>query len=236
MPEETKKSEVLFAPVDVEGLMTPGQQIGLMRIAIQDGWPKEPRGTWHPGDYLNKCRCGVYFCGRKHSTMCWPCAEKYDRSQPIENTTKGERMNKETEALIGRCRAELEIEGVLDEARALKLLDAIERLKLANGVLDSAAKDAVRWAQERDEALAELATAKDALVESLEARRVTEAEGGALQQMSSEIDRLRAELAALRDLFAACGETIHACSGGKPVTQHRGPLTSVTMAGISLPL
>ena len=51
----------------------------LDNMAAQKDWPKEPRGTWRPGDYLNKCRCGVYFCGRKHSAMCWPCAEKYDQ-------------------------------------------------------------------------------------------------------------------------------------------------------------
>lgn len=45
---------------------------------------------------------------------------------------------------------------------------------------------------------AELATAREVIEESMEARRVTEAEGGALQQANTEIDRLRAELAALR--------------------------------------
>ena len=44
----------------------------------------------------------------------------------------------------------------------------------------------------------ELATAREVIEESMEARRTSEAEGGALNQLNNEIDRLRAELAALR--------------------------------------
>ena len=52
--------------------------------------------------------------------------------------------------------------------------------------------DAIEGAQ------AELATAREVIEESMEARRTSEAEGGALNQLNNEIDRLRAELAALR--------------------------------------
>lgn len=52
--------------------------------------------------------------------------------------------------------------------------------------------------EERDRLRAELETARAALVEQIEARQVTEAEGGALQQMNNEIDRLQAELSRLR--------------------------------------
>ena len=44
----------------------------------------------------------------------------------------------------------------------------------------------------------ELATAREVIEESMEARRTSEAEGGALNQLNNEIDRLRAELATLR--------------------------------------
>ena len=76
----------------------------------------------------------------------------------------------------------------------------------------------------------ELATAREVIQESMEARRVTEAEGGSLNQANNEIDRLRArvaelekqphanELRALRDLFAAAGRTIHTASSGGRAT------------------
>ena len=76
----------------------------------------------------------------------------------------------------------------------------------------------------------ELATAREVIQESAEARRVTEAEGGSLNQANNEIDRLRArvaylekqphanELLALRNLFAAAGRTIHAAACGAPAT------------------
>lgn len=48
---------------------------------------------------------------------------------------------------------------------------------------------------------AALATAEEAYAESLEARRVTEAEGGALNQLNNEIDRLRARNEELEGLI-----------------------------------
>ena len=76
----------------------------------------------------------------------------------------------------------------------------------------------------------ELATAREVIQESMEARRTTEAEGGSLNQANNEIDRLRArvaemekqpranELCALRNLFAAAGRTIHTASAGGRAT------------------
>ena len=76
----------------------------------------------------------------------------------------------------------------------------------------------------------ELATAREVIQESMEARRATEAEGGGMNQLNNEIDRLRArvaelekqphanELRALRDLFTAAGRTIHTASSGGRAT------------------
>lgn len=67
----------------------------------------------------------------------------------------------------------------------------ITGLEFANGVLDSAAKDAQAWQYEAQ-------TAKEAYTELLEANRVTEAEGGAVAQLNGMIDELRARLEAQR--------------------------------------
>lgn len=67
----------------------------------------------------------------------------------------------------------------------------ITGLEFANGVLDSAAKDAQAWQYEAQ-------TAKEAYTELLEANRVTEAEGGAVAQLNRMVDELRAQLEAQR--------------------------------------
>lgn len=64
------------------------------------------------------------------------------------------------------------------------------------GTFDSLTMEAALDALE--EAQAELATAKDAYVELAAGIRITEAEGGPLEQANQEIDRLRAELARLQ--------------------------------------
>lgn len=72
-----------------------------------------------------------------------------------------------------------------------ELLDHIDGLKFANGVLDSAAKDAQTWSYEAQ-------TAKEAYCELLEANRVTEEAGGVIAQLNGMIDELRAQLEAQR--------------------------------------
>lgn len=90
----------------------------------------------------------------------------------------------------------------MDKERIAELREEIARNKATGyhdegiGTFDSPTMDAALDAIEA--AQAELATAREALLESLEAHQVTQAEGGALQQANTEIDRLRAELAALR--------------------------------------
>ena len=72
-----------------------------------------------------------------------------------------------------------------------ELLDYIDGLKFANGVLDSAAKDAQAWSYEAQ-------TAKEAYCELLEANRVTKEAGGVIAQLNGMIDELRAQLEAQR--------------------------------------
>lgn len=70
-----------------------------------------------------------------------------------------------------------------------QLDERIAGLKFANGVLDSAAKDAQSW-------LYEAQTAKEAYCELLEANRVTKEAGGAIAQLNGMIDELRANIRA----------------------------------------
>ena len=98
-----------------------------------------------------------------------------------ENTTKGIEMDKERIAELREEIARNKATGYHDEGI---------------GIFDSPTMDAALDALEA--AQAELATAREVIEESMEARRTSEADGGALNQLNNEIDRLRAELAALR--------------------------------------
>ena len=110
-----------------------------------------------------------------------------------------------------------------------ELLDHIDGLKFANGVLDSAAKDAQAW-------LYEAQTAKEAYCELLEANRVTEAEGGAIAQLNGMIDELRAQLEAQRG-GAVVASADDACPRVEQSVLHvpgvsRGNCFSATVAGL----
>lgn len=93
-------------------------------------------------------------------------------------------------------------ENTMEKERIAELREEIARNKATGyhdegiGTFDSPTMDAALDTIEATQA--ELATAREALLESLEARRTSEAEGGALNQLNNEIDRLRAELATLR--------------------------------------
>lgn len=90
----------------------------------------------------------------------------------------------------------------MDQERIAELREEIARNKVTGyhdegiGTFDSPTMEAAIDALEATQA--ELATAREVIEESMEARRTSEAEGGALNQLNNEIDRLRAELAALR--------------------------------------
>lgn len=96
-----------------------------------------------------------------------------------------------------------------------ELLDHIDGLKFANGVLDSAAKDAQSW-------LYEAQTAKEAYCELLEANRVTKEAGGVIAQLNGMIDELRTQLeeqrgAPDRAAWLTIDEMEHVIERGYPV-------------------
>ena len=90
------------------------------------------------------------------------------------NTNQGERMDQVRIAELRLHEKHLRASGQMVGACLGECLDAIES------------------------AQTELATAREVIEESMEARRTSEAEGGALNHLNNEIDRLRAKLAALR--------------------------------------
>lgn len=78
-------------------------------------------------------------------------------------------------------------------------------------VQSEACKRIASLSAELQDARDELATATDALREQLEARRVTEEQGGAIQQMNNVIDDLKRDLATSGPSCARC-QSSHCCS------------------------